>query len=241
MNERRWQGLFAFSGIIFAILCGAGLEVASPQPPNFAMSAAATARYYVDHRTGLLWMVTLCGISVAFLLAWTIQLGLTFWRRSELSRTVTLVAAVSLAASPILLSFDLTFFAIAAYRAGSANADVTQALSDIAWIGSMLIWPQLAAAMALVGVLILKVRGADILPRWLGWFSVFCAAVEPFQLGIIFTKHGAFGPRGWTTWYGAVLTWGVWVLALSVVMCRQLWAAEASPAGVRRGVLAAGA
>jgi len=225
MNDLRWQRAFAASGVIFAILCGAGLEVFGPQPPAFDTSAAATARYYVVHHDAIMALVTLSALAMAFLLPWTIQLGVMLWKRPELSRTAVLVAIVSLVASPVLLSFDLTFFAIAAYRAGSISPDVTQALSDVAWIGSMLIWPQLGVGMAIVGVLLL--RAGSMFPRWLGWYSIFCAVAEPFQAGIIFTTHGAFGPRGWTSWYGAVITWGIWVLALSIAMCRRLFTTDA--------------
>jgi hypothetical protein len=233
MTDLKWQRLFAVSGLIFALFCGAGLEIFGPQPPKFSASAAGTARFYVEHRDGVLWLTTSCGISMAFLLAWSIQLGIMLWRRPNLSRPAVLVGIVSLCASPILLSFDLTFFGVAAYRPGAVSPDVTQMLSDVAWIGSMLIWPQLGAAMAIVGMLMLRDGAKPLFPKWLGWFSIFCAVVEPFQLGIVFAKDGAFGPRGWTTWYAAVATWGVWILATSVVMCRHLWAApevEGSPA-----------
>lgn len=229
-TDLAWQRLFAASGLIFAVLCGIGLEVVCPQPPDFDASSAVTALYYVDNRSGFLWMVTLCGASMAFLLAWSIQLGAMLWRHRDLSRIAVIVAIVSLAASPVLLSFDLVFFGIAAYRAGEVNSDVILVLSDVAWIGSMLIWPQLCVAMAMVGVLILQQRGGLTFPRWLGWYSLLTAAVEPFQLGIVFAKDGAFGPRGWTTWYAAVATWGIWIVALSIVMVRGLEQGRRAPA-----------
>ena len=75
---------------------------------------------------------------MAFLIAWSIQLGVLLWRRPELSRPAVVVAMMSLGSTPILLSFDLTFFAMAAYRAGDVDPEITQGFSDVAWIGSML-------------------------------------------------------------------------------------------------------
>jgi len=221
-TDARWQRFFAWNGILFAVFCALGLEVFMPQPPGFGVSAAATADYYQANYTGFLVGVTLCAIAMAFLLAWSLQLGLMLWQAGS-SRIATVVAIVSLSASPILLSFDLTFFAVASYRAGQVNPDVTQALSDVAWIGSMLIWPQLGFSMLIVGILILQSRGHRAgFPAWLGWLSIACAAIEPFQAGIIFAKTGAFAPDAALTWYAAVLSWGAWIIALTVVMIRRL-------------------
>jgi len=216
-----WEKAFAWSGFAFALFCMVGLEVVGPQPPDFSASARDTAAFYIQHREAVLWMTTLCDISMAFLIAWTIQIGVMLWRRVELSRAAILVAIASLFTTPALLAFSNTFFAIAAYRVGVVNPDLTQAMSDIGWIGSMLIWPPLCAGMAILGVLILQSRGSTVFPRWIGWYSIFRAVVEPFQASIIFYKDGPFGPRGWTTWYAAVFTWGFWILALSFLMVRK--------------------
>lgn len=220
-EQRRWERLFLWSGLIFAILCLCGLEIVGPQPPRFNASAGDTATYYINHRHGILWLATLSDLSMAFLLAWTVQVGVMLWRRVELSRAAILVGVISLITTPTLLAFDITFFGIAAYRAGQVSPDVTQALSDIAWIGSMLIWPPLMAGMAILGVLVLQIKGPSTFPRWTGWLSLFVAAAEPFQAAIIFFKDGPFGPRGWTTWYAAVFSWGAWIIALAVVLLRK--------------------
>ncbi|MGW5514352.1 hypothetical protein [Nocardia africana] len=221
-RDRGWQRFFTWNGLLFAVFCGIGLEVFMPQPPQFDISAAATAEYYVVHRTGFLIGITLCSIAMAFLLAWSLQLGYKLWQ-ADCSRIATIVAIVSLATTPILLSFDLAFFAVAVYRAGEASPDVTQAFSDVAWIGSMLIWPPLGFSMFLIGVLILRQRTQPAaFPMWLGWLSIVVAGVEPGQAGIIFEKSGPFAPNAISTWYAAVFTWGIWIIALTVVMVRRL-------------------
>lgn len=222
-----WEKAFAWSGLVFAALCLFGLEVLGPQPPSFSASAAETSEFYVQNGTRVLLLVTFCSLSMAFLIAWTIQLGVMFARRPELSRPAIVVAMVSLLSTPVLLAFDLTFFALAAYRAGDISPEITQGFSDVAWIGSMLIWPPLTASMVMIGILILQLDRPAFIPRWLGWYSLWCAAAEPFQGLIIFFKHGPFGPRGITTWYLAVPTWGFWIVALSIVMVRVI----ASPKG----------
>lgn len=229
-HDHGWQKYFAWSGFVFAAMCLFGLEVLGPQPPRFNISAEATDQWYADNATRILLLVTFCSISMAFLLAWSLQLGQMMWQSAELSRIAVIVAIVSLCSTPILLAFDLTFFAIAAYRAGDTDPHVTQALSDVAWIGSMLIWPPLAASMVIIGVLILQMSATPLFPRWLGWYSLLTAAAEPFQGMIIWFDEGPFGPRGITTWYLAVPTWGFWILALTFYMTRALGASGAENA-----------
>jgi hypothetical protein len=129
----------------------------------------------------------------------------------------------SLAASPILLSFDLAIFGVVAFRPSETTPDVTRAMSDVAWLGSQHIWPMLAAGMALAGILIVKTQGrSGSLPAWLGYFSLVVALCEFGQLPIFFFKTGPFSGNGVGAWYLATFTWGPWILAAGWAMYRVL-------------------
>ncbi|CQD18010.1 hypothetical protein BN1232_04085 [Mycobacterium lentiflavum] len=226
MSERDdflWQRFFAACSLFFVIFTFVGLEVCWPQPPSFGLSAGQTAAYYVEHRTGFLIGVVMCSIGMAFLLAWTVQFCLMLWRLDAGARAITAVTVASLAASPILLSFDLAIFGVVAYRPSETNPDVTRALSDVAWLGSQHIWPMLTVGMALAGVLIIKTQGlSGSLPRWLGYFSLVVALCEFGQLPIFFFKTGPFSGNGAGAWYLATFTWGPWILAAGWAMYRVL-------------------
>src|SRR6516165_7116518 len=171
MSERQdflWQRFFAACSLLFVVFTFAGLEVFWPQPPSFALSADQTAAYYVEYQKGFFVGIVLCSIGMAFLLAWTVQFCLMLWRLEGRSHAVTAVTVASLAASPILLSFDLAIFGVAAFRPGETSPDVTRAMSDVAWLGSQHIWPMLALGMALAGVLIIKTGALRISPH-LAW------------------------------------------------------------------------
>jgi hypothetical protein len=87
----------------------------------------------------------------------------------------------------------------------------------------MLIWPPLAAGMALTGVIIFKSRRqVGAFPAWAGVLSYLAAIAEPGQAVIIFNKSGPFAPNGAGSWYLAVFTWGPWIVALSIQMSRML-------------------
>lgn len=230
-----WQRCFAGCALLFAVFTFAGLEVFWPQPPSFAMTAKETAAFYVENQDGFLVGVVLCSIGMAFLLAWTIQFCIMLWRVDAGAKALTLVTAFSLAASPVLLSFDLAIFGVAAFRPDVTDPAVTQALSDVAWLGSQHIWPMLAAGMGLSGVLILKSQGTEgALPAWLGYFSLVVTVCELGQLPIFFVKDGIFAGDGIGAWYLATFTWGPWILAAGWAMWKVLGAqgaAESSPGG----------
>ena len=221
--DYRWQQVFAVSGVVGVVLCLVAWEVFFPQPPDFAMSGSQTAQFYASHQNGMLIGITLSSIGMPFLIAWTIQLGAMLRRLEGGSGLVAIVATVGTVSIPILLSFDVAVWAIAAYRPQDTSADVTRAFSDLGWIASMLIWPPLCAGMALTGVIIMKTRGkVGAFPAWLGWFSYIVAIAEFGQAAIIFYKSGPFAPDGAGSWYLAVFTWGPWIIALSVQMSRML-------------------
>jgi uncharacterized membrane protein YidH (DUF202 family) len=226
MSEREdflWQRFFAACSFLFVVFTFVGLEVFWPQPPSFALSAEQTAAYYVEHQNGFFIGIVMCSIGMAFLLAWTVQFCLMLWRLEGRSHAVTAVTVASLAASPILLSFDLAIFGVAAFRPGETSPDVTRAMSDVAWLGSQHIWPMLALGMALAGVLIIKTRGrSGSLPAWLGYFSLAVALCEFGQLPIFFFKTGPFSGNGAGAWYLATFTWGPWILAAGWAMYRVL-------------------
>jgi hypothetical protein len=231
-SDYGWQKFFAVCAFLFAAFTFAGLEIFWPQPPSFDLTAQETADFYVAHQTGFRIGITLCTIGMAFLLAWTVQFGLMLWRLEGGSHAGSAVTIASLAASPVLLSFDLAVFAIAAFRPADTSPDVTRALSDLAWLGSQLIWPMLALGMAVSGLLILRTQGKPgAFPAWLGYFGLVCAVAELGQAGIIFEKSGPFAGDGAFSWYLATFTWGPWILAAGWVMYRMLHRqAQAVPA-----------
>jgi hypothetical protein len=217
-----WQRFFAACSLIFAVLTGAGLEGFWPQPPHFGWTAQQTAHYYVVHETRFRIGITLITIGMAFLLMWTVQFCLMLSRLEGGSRAVSAVTFASLISTPILLAFDLGVFAIAAFRPESTSPDVTRALSDVAWTSSELIWPMLAAGMALGGILIIKTQGRPgSLPRWIGYFGLVDAVIELAQIPIVFEKHGPFAANA-IAWYAPVVSWGLWALSMGWAMWNAL-------------------
>jgi hypothetical protein len=213
-----WQRFFAACSLIFAVLTGLGLEAFWPQPPGFDWTAQHTAHYYVVHETRFRIGITLITIGMAFLLAWTVQFCLMLARLEGGSRAVSAVTFASLISTPILLAFDLGVFAIAAFRPATTNPQITQALSDIAWISSELIWPMLAGGMALGGILIIRTPGRPgSLPAWIGWFGLVDAVLELAQIPIVFEHHGPFAANE-VSWYAPVISWGLWALSTGYAM-----------------------
>ena len=221
--DYKWQRFFAWSGIFFLVTMGLGLEVFMPQPPAFDISAAETAQYYIDHQMRILIGMTFCYIGCLFELFWGLQLCSMLSRLDRGTRILSTVTAVCLASTPILLFLDIPLFMIAAYRPEEISPEITRALSDLAWVASMLIWPPLMAGMIFVGIIILKTQGHPYsFPKWTGWASIFAGGMEPHQAGIVFTKTGLFAPNGLMSWYGAIFTWGPWITLMGIAMIQML-------------------
>src|ERR1700687_1826394 len=219
----RCQQVFALSGLVGVVLCLVAWELCFPQPPDFTMSGPATAQFYASHQTGMLIGITLSSIGMPLLIAWTIQLGGMLRRLEGGSGLGAIVATLGNVSVPILLAFDRAGLAIAAYRPETTSPDVTRAFSDLGWISSMLIWPPLAAGMALTGVIIFKSRRkAGAFPAWLGWLSYLVAIAEFGQLPIIFYKSGPSAPNGAGSLYLAAFPWGPWIIVLCVQISRMM-------------------
>src|SRR5260370_15467048 len=195
--DYRWQQVFALSGLAGVVLCLWAWEVCWRDPPDFAMSGPQSAQFYASHQTSMLIGITLSAIGMPFLIAWTIQLGAMLRRLEGGSGLVAIVATVGTVSIPILLAFDVAVWAVAAYRPGATSPDVTRAMSDLGWISSMLIWPPLAACMALAWDLIFKSRRkVGAFPVLASCLTYLAAIAEPGEAVIIFDKTGHFGPNG---------------------------------------------
>ena len=146
-------------------------------------------------QTSMLIGITLSAIGMPFLIAWTIQLGAMLRRLEGGSGLVAIVATVGTVSIRSCWR-STSRSGPSRIRPGPPAPYVTRAMSDLGWISSMLIWPPLAAGMALTGVIIFKSRReVGAFPAWARWLSYLAAIAEPGQAVIIFNKSGPFAPN----------------------------------------------
>ncbi len=106
--------------------------------------------------------------------------------------------------------------ATAAFISGSATEPTTV---RAAWAGSQVLFTfvYLPAGIAIgtAGYVVLR---AAILPRWLGWLSVVCAALDLLAGLTVFGGTGTYGPVGLLPLLLGSTPIVVWFLAISIVL-----------------------
>jgi hypothetical protein len=107
----------------------------------------------------------------------------------------------------------------AAFRPDSLSATTIRTLDDLGWllfVGT----PCTAVLEAIViGVVILQDdRAHTVFPRWGGYLSIWAGILFAPGGIIVFFKHGAFGWNGLATWWLGLTAFGVWLVAMTVLL-----------------------
>lgn len=110
----------------------------------------------------------------------------------------------------------------AAFRPELAPATI-RTLDDLGWllfVGA----PSTAVVQAIIiGVTILQDdRERTVFPRWGGYMSIWAGLLFIPGGIIVFFKHGAFGWNGLATWWLGLTAFGIWLVALTVLLLRAI-------------------
>ena len=68
-----------------------------------------------------------------------------------------------------------------------------------------------------------------VFPRWLGYFSLWAAALEVFSALSVFFYEGPFSYNGLVTFWVPGVSFFVWVLVFAIVQIRRLPRTEVPP------------
>jgi hypothetical protein len=110
----------------------------------------------------------------------------------------------------------------AAYRPERA-IEITQAIHDMGWFWYMMPAMPFTMICLLMGFAVLNDRNSPpVLPRWIGYFSLWCGVLQaPGSLVGLF-KTGPFAWNGAISFYMALAGFGGWMLVSSWAMLRAL-------------------
>jgi len=187
--------------------------------PSPGWHAEQLSKWLVDHGTGFLFgcllMIAGCGLWGSWVAA------LTVWTFRTESRfpVLTFTQLVCVAAGLTFFIFDTLFWAVAAFRAGQVDPQITQTMWDIGWFGFMftisvyIVW---AVAWAL-GIL-LNPPEYQVFPRWAGFVtfgSVMCWS--PGLFIIFFRGGGPFSYAGVPAMWLPITEFFVWLVIIDVL------------------------
>lgn len=196
-------------------------------PPPAALDAAQVAAFYEAHRPGIRLGAALLMQMAPPLFFWSVAIHLTVRRAEEPGPSLGLIQLICGAAAYFGFVIVGLFWTVAAYRP-DRSPDVVQAFNEIGWFTLVAPASLVAAQAFAIGIAILADRRArPALPRWAGFFSLWCGLVFLPGAAAPFVKTGPF------TWGGLLVFWlgfavfAVWLGVLAWLCARA--AREAQP------------
>ncbi len=216
-----WCGPAAVVFISIGFLVG-GL-IPPPSPADTAREAAAYWNHDLDtRRIGIALIVLGSTLFAPFLAIVAKQIRRIEGPGSALAYTQLLGAAAT-----VSLAIAYAMFMMTVVFRPDRPAEITQALSDLGWLPFVGVWSPGALSAAALGIAILgDRRKLPILPRWLGWFSVWYAFTSLSGSLVIFFHTGPFAYDGLIAFYVAATAFFAWYVVVFALLKRSIEAME---------------
>jgi hypothetical protein len=215
-RNARWG---AATGLVFLILFVVGFGgFVTPDVPEASAPAADWQSFYSDHQDRIQTGIILVSVSLFFFIWFLGSLRAALAAAEGGNGRLTAVAYAGGLGLVAFFLIALTVTAVAAYRPGEVDPNLTRALNDV---GFVLGGPSAAAIMAFFGATAIVGYRHKALPAPVAGFSALAAITAPLAFGVVATDSGAFAPDGF---FGLVLplaTFAIGFLALSIALVRQ--------------------
>jgi hypothetical protein len=218
----RIQQWCAWSGPVLALVFLVGFwGIAGFVPPPAPwQGAGVVADFYAAHALAIrlgLWMTMLAAALVA---PWTVAITMQL-RRIE-GRHPTLAYLQLVLGALLVLEFiiPLMVWQAAAFRPLD-SPQITQRLNDLGWLMFVGVVSTGILQAIVIGVGVLcDQREQPVLPRWIGYFNFWIAAMFVPGGLCVFFKQGPFAWNGLLAWWLLLAAFCVWVLVMSAIVLR---------------------
>ena len=112
-------------------------------------------------------------------------------------------------------------WALGAFRPQEISPEITRAINDLGFFLFTFAWTPGGAWFAILAITIFSDKAAQPLyPRWLGYFSLWCALLEVPAGLVIFFKSGPFSYNGLIALYIPLGIFFVWMLGVTTQMLK---------------------
>lgn len=213
----RLQKVCAWCGaaLVVTFIVGWAIIAGFVPPPSPTKNADEIAAFFAAHQTRVQVGLFACLVGSAFLAPFTGVLS-TQLKRMEAGKghTISSTQLVSGCGVAVGFTLGLIFWYGAVYRPLEAPA-ITQRLNDLAWF-VWVSWAYLPAAqtIAVGAAILMDKRPEPVMPRWVGYLSLWCALFYlPGGFAVLF-KSGPLAWNGLITWWFLVIAYFVWVVAI---------------------------
>jgi hypothetical protein len=218
------QKTMAFCGAAFVLLMFPAFIMIGLLPPVSPLRTAPEIAHFWSTNTGLkrlgiVLLLTASGLQAPFGALMAVRI-----RQMEGGRYSALAYAQIIGTGLAVMAIIMpTFsFAAASYRP-ERDPQITQALNDLGWLPFVMNWPAAIIQCLSMGFAIFGAT-REILPRWLGYFNVWCAFLFAAGGLVVLFKDGVFAWNGLLAFWMVAVFFGSWFL----VMAWQLWVSVAA-------------
>jgi drug/metabolite transporter (DMT)-like permease len=186
-------------------------------PPTAHDTPAQVVALYSRHTDRLRAGLVLMMIGAAFFAPWSASISVQLKRIEGRHTPLTYTQLACGAVGVLVILIPVMVMIVASFRP-DRHPELTQTLNDLAWIPFIMVFSPVMVQCLAIGIAVFTDAGEDkVMPRWAGYFNVWCAVLLLPAVLIPFFKTGPFAWQGlFEFWLAAVVFFG-WVVVMSIV------------------------
>lgn len=208
---------------MMALWIGAFVVLAGFIPPSDpSATASQITAMYTDHTDSIKLGLVISMLGSALLVPFGVAISGQL-KRIVGAKALADVQMVSCALLSLEFITPIAVWMAASFRADDRPVDVTRSMHDLGWILFMtVIWSLWVQLLAVGAAILLDRRDEPVLPRWLGYLSLW-EALMILPAGIVlFFKDGPFAWDGLIGFYVPLVSFVIWVSAIVYCVHRAL-------------------
>ncbi len=222
MNTRS-QSICLHSGYGFFVFYLVGIVAVARfiPPPAPSWSDDAVAAFFHDHHGRILVGMSICAAASALYVPWGVAIcGQMLRIEAGRFPALTVVQGISAAIGAVFFAISPYMWLTVAYRAGHSG-DTMVALNDFAWISWIVSWPFFFVQAGAFGLTVLMHR-SPVIPRWVGYLSLWFAFSMFPASAIVFFYHGPLAWNGVFALYLPLTLFALWYNVVSFWVLRGI-------------------
>ena len=217
------QRAMIWSGVVLVVAdCLGMIALARFLPvPSPHLTSAQVVLVFQGNAAGIRWACVLMMVAGPLWLTWA-GVMVMWLRRMDSDYPSLTVAAIGCLGFEVVIweAFPL-MWAVASFRPGDIDPDITRTLNDIGWFAFVFTWPPFSLLCLLFAVAIFRDRSAHSpVPRWVGYMNLWMALTLSPGILIVFFKSGPFAYNGLLSVYIPLALFFAYMLAMTAVMLK---------------------
>lgn len=225
MTDARLLRIGIWSGPAMAVVTLFGAVLIGRFIPPFmdpSSTAAVVAAKYAEHATSVRIGAIVSAVGLCLIAPFGGALAAQT-RPAEGTRPfLTYVQVASIAVASVFVVLACTIWALTAFRPGDYPPELVRYSNDLAYFLFIFTWPPFTVWFIAIALAAFKDPDQAPFPRWSGYLCLWLAVQISAGALIAFFKTGPFAYNGLFALYLPVALFFVWVVAMTVVMLRNL-------------------